>query len=389
MGDNRRTMPTTPKDAVPDARVLARELRHVVNQGAWAIALNPAEISSLRALACVAGPAQESGVSAEAQLALVLKHLLEPEKGRYDKEPPDQHPNASRALALLLGTADTTKGFDSATRRERARNYLHAGMELGTFNRRHVQPLLELLADELIEYDALYRMRNTYERLAARLPASPALAVMWLDRFQYYYRIWSDLSGLENDLAVYQQSRYDPQVAEAQLERRRRTSLWFLARFFLHLDQFMDQRGGLWLLGDEDQAQLVADSTFFLRFHPPVTEQDASWLSFAALERPVPAFHLFNRKLGEDDGGRLILARWQAWLEACKCDPQAPDEDCELHIVMRHSHQYQEIIDVEWNRIVEWFTGPPGKSLITPEQVAEMNQRWRLPAEGTAVDQQG
>jgi len=56
---------------------------------------------------------------------------------------------------------------------------------------------------------------------------------------------------------------------------------------------------------------------------------------------------------------------------------------------MRHSRQYQEIIDAEWNRIVEWFTGPLGKSLITPEQVAEMNQRWRLPAEGTAVDEQG
>jgi hypothetical protein len=96
-----------------------------------------------------------------------------------------------------------------------------------------------------------------------------------------------------------------------------------------------------------------------------------------------------NLRLEPDDTGRLIFARWRAWLQACKCDPQAPDEDCELHIVMRHSRQYQEIIDAEWNRIVEWFTGPLGKSLITPEQVAEMNQRWRLPAEGTAVDEQG
>jgi hypothetical protein len=262
-------------------------------------------------------------------------------------------------------------------------------MELDTFNRRHVQPLLDLLADELVEYDALYRMRNTYKRLAAKLPASPALAVMWLDRFEYYYRIWSDLSGLENDLVVYLQARNDRQVTSDRLERRRRTSLWYLARYFLHLDQFMDQRGGLWLLGDEDQAQLVADSIYFLGFHPPVTEQDASWLSFAALEAPVPAFHLFDRKLEEDGTGRLVLTRWRAWLEACRCDPQAPREDCELHIVMRHSRQYQVIIDAEWNRIVEWFTGPPGKSLITPEQVAEMNQRWRLPAAGTAADEQG
>lgn len=51
--------------------------------------------------------------------------------------------------------------------------------------------------------------------------------------------------------------------------------------------------------------------------------------------------------------------------------------------MLRHCRRYQEIIDAEWNRIVEWFTGPPGESVITPEQVAEMNQRWRLPAEDT------
>jgi hypothetical protein len=242
--------------------------------------------------------------------------------------------------------------------------------------------MLGFLADELVEYDTRYRMRDTYERMAAKLPASPALAVVWLDRFEYYYRMWTDLSGLANDLTVYLKMRDDPQATDAQLERRRRSSLWFLARFFLHLDQFVDQRAGLWLLGDEEQAQLVADSVYLLGFHPPVTEEHASWLSFAALEEPVPAFHLFTRKLDDQDMGKLILGNWRTWLEACRCDVQAPAEDCELHIVLRHCGRYIEIIDAEWNRIVEWFTGPPGKSLITPEQVAEMNQRWRLPAAG-------
>jgi len=386
MSDNPRTMPAPPpNDAVPDASALARELRHVVNRGAWASALNPAQIPHLLTLACVVGPARESGLTPEAQLVKVLKHLLEPEKGRDNTESSNE-PTASRALALLLGLASTTKGFDSAARRERTRDYLHPGnhphpgMELDTFNRRHVQPLLDPLADELVEYETNYRIRNTYDRMAAKLPASPALAVLWLDRFQYYYRMWSDLSGLVNDLTVYLKVRDDAQITDAQLERRRRSSLWFLARFFLHLDQFVDQRGGLWLLGDEEQAQLVADSVYFVGFHPPVTEEHASWLSFAALEQPVPAFRLFTRKLDEHDMGKLILGNWRAWLEACRCDTQAPDEDCELHIVLQHCGRYIGIIDAEWNRIVEWFTGPPGKSVITPEQVAEMNQRWRLPA---------
>ncbi len=390
MSDNLRTMPAAPpNDTAPDARALARELRHVVNRGAWASALVPAELPYLLGLACVAGPAQENRITPQAQLIIVLKHVLEPKKEGDDAAPGERHPNANRALALLLGTADTTKGFDSAVRRERARDYLYPardpdylypGMELKTFNRRHVQPLLDLLADELVEYDTNYRLRDTYERLAGKLPASPALAVMWLDRFEYYYRMWSDLSGLANDLAVYQRTRNDPAATDAQLERRRRSSLWFLARFYLHLDQFVDQRGGLWLLGNEEQAQLVADSVWYLQFHPPVTESDASWLSFTALEEPVPALHLFNRKLDEDETGTLILMNWRSWLEACQCKDGAPDKDCELHIVMRHCGRYMEIIDAEWNRIVEWFTGPPGKSLITPEQVAEMNRRWRLPA---------
>jgi hypothetical protein len=390
MSDNLRTLPTTPpNDAVTDAEALALELRHVLRRGAWASALVPAELPRLLALACVAGPAKEKGRPPKEELVSVLKRLLEPERGRDNEEPADGHPKARRGLALLLGVADTTRLKDEFTRRKRARNHLHPGMKHPTFNRRHVLPLLRLLADELLEYDATYRMRDTYERMVGKMPASPALAVMWLDRFQYYYRMWTDLSGLENDLTVYLKTRDDPQATDAQLERRRRTSLWFLARFYLHLDQFVDQRGGLWLLGDEEQAQLVADSTWYLQFHPPVTQHDGSWLSFAALEQPAPAFHLFDRKLDEDDTGRQTLARWRAWLEACQCDGRAPDEDCEVHIVMRHCRRYMEIIDGEWNRIVEWFTGPPGKSAITAEQVAEMNQRWRLPAPDAADGRPG
>ncbi len=37
---------------------------------------------------------------------------------------------------------------------------------------------------------------------------------------------------------------------------------------------------------------------------------------------------------------------------------EGESEDCEVHIVMRHCERYMEVIDAEWNRIVEWFTGP-------------------------------
>lgn len=103
----------------------------------------------------------------------------------------------------------------------------------------------------------------------------------------------------------------------------------------------------------------------------------------------MPAFHLFNRKLDEDDTGLQILVKWRIWLGACQCDDQGPDEKCEVHIVLRHCGSYIEIMDAEWNRIVEWFTGPPGKSLITPEQVAEMNRRWRLPATEAGEEGEG
>jgi hypothetical protein len=302
MSDNLRTMPLPPpNDAVPNAATLAGELLQVENRGAWASALDPKELPCLLSLACVAGPAQENGESPQVWLIRALKRVLEPIK---TEEP-------GRALALLLGLADTTRGYDAITRRKRTMMFLNLPLppdyQIESFYRRRVPPMLGFLADELIEYNTAYRMRDTYERLAAKLPASPALAVVWLDRFEYYYRIWTDLSGLANDLTVYLRVRDDPQVTDAQLERRRRTALWFLARFFLHLDQFVDQRAGLWLLGDEEQAQLVADSVYLLGFHPPVTEEHVSWLSFAALEEPVPAFHLFSRKLDEQDTGKLIL----------------------------------------------------------------------------------
>jgi hypothetical protein len=47
--------------------------------------------------------------------------------------------------------------------------------------------MLAFLADELVEFDTRYRMRDTHDRMAAKQPASPALAVLWLERFQDYY----------------------------------------------------------------------------------------------------------------------------------------------------------------------------------------------------------
>jgi hypothetical protein len=64
----------------------------------------PAELSSLLALG-VAGPARENGVSPQARLVIVLKHLLLPERGAGNRQPPGQHPETSLALALLLGLA--------------------------------------------------------------------------------------------------------------------------------------------------------------------------------------------------------------------------------------------------------------------------------------------
>src|SRR6266540_3828478 len=98
-------MPAPPNHTALDATALARELRNVVNRGAWASALNPAELPCLLGLACVAGPAEENRVTPHAQLIIVLKHVLEPKEEREDAEPGNWHPNANRALALLLGTA--------------------------------------------------------------------------------------------------------------------------------------------------------------------------------------------------------------------------------------------------------------------------------------------
>jgi hypothetical protein len=196
MSDNLRTMPAPPpNDAVPDARSLALELRRVVSRGAWASALDPAELPGLLALACVAGPAQENGESPLVQLIRVLKRVLEPIK----REEP------GRALELVLGLADTTGGYDLGPRLERTMKFLGdfpPDYQPESFHRRRVPRMLAFLADELVEYDRKYRMRDTHDRMAAKMPASPALAVMWLDRFQYYFRMTTDLSGIENDLTV-------------------------------------------------------------------------------------------------------------------------------------------------------------------------------------------
>jgi hypothetical protein len=146
MSDNLRTMTTPPpNDAVPDARALADELLYVVRRGAWASALDPAKIPGLLALACVAGPAQENGESPQAQLIIVLRHVLEPIK----REEP------GRALELLLGLAETTKGYDLVVRLKRTMAFVNYDQDEQmkhpkrpeSYLKRRAPPLLGFLAD--------------------------------------------------------------------------------------------------------------------------------------------------------------------------------------------------------------------------------------------------
>lgn len=106
------------------------------------------------------------------------------------------------AAAALLGLDAGTRGLNSKQRRELAAEVFERRYE--TFRKNYEPPLLEQVATQILVLCSEQHTRETRRELErAASPQTSAMPQVWLDRFAAYYRIWSSLSGLGNDLTAY------------------------------------------------------------------------------------------------------------------------------------------------------------------------------------------
>ena len=211
-----------------------------------------------------------------------------------------------------------------------------------TFRKNWQSNFLTPLAELIHKYEEEHRLRMTRNRMEVRAPADPGVVIDWLDRFQYYYGVWSSACGLANDIdAIAARRNIDP--ATSNLDSYAESSLFFFSQLRLGIDRFVVERGGLWLFSDAEVEQLVSDALYQIAWHPPISTLDEGWLLHNLIGTGAAQLVMFQRALNEEVIGRRLLERWKAWLTSCECG-ETISENCEPHRVVHfaegvHGHR--------------------------------------------------
>lgn len=278
---------------------------------------------------------------------------------------------AGEAGGLLLGLVPETRGLRLPARRRQAAGVY--GIQPGSFRKEPQANLLKEIAAELeklVRDMQLGRARGELEDGAA---VDPELALVWLERFQAYFRIGASLSGLRNDLVAAWTTRLtqDRRFDEPEQQARGYASfaLYHFARFLYEHEQFRVRFGGVWLLSTGDVEERVSDAIYRIGWHSPFNERDDSWLRHNLSAVTDLESGAFLRLMEDDVVGSEIQADWQAWVASCDCTRADSYGACPVHQVIEQADFYGRLIDQEWHRVAAWFRATNDVVAPKPEEL--------------------
>lgn len=295
-----------------------------------------------------------------------------------DKKPSAAIPNAAQAARAALGLKPELSGKPwKATRNRSGRQAVtaewldtdKAGLESkladGTSARSH---LLERVAEHLSlrdsEFVAETRRMAQRER---RPPLESAMRVEWVGRFERYYKIWSPISGLRNDLEMTLRAIRNRDDSKTELFMRK--SLYYYGAFLRELDRFKSERGGHWILPDTTTENAIADSMWFVRKPTPFTEVDESMLRITLAQ--VPELALFIHKTYESESLQHIVVCWRGWVCSCRCARHNhPRNDCKIHATISWARFYVDALEEQWDFLADWYDLPRPGTRIDPVRQA-------------------
>jgi hypothetical protein len=292
------------------------------------------------------------------------------------------------AAVALLGLDAGTRGLNSKARREVAAEAFERKYE--TFRKNYEPLLLEQLATQILVLCSEQRTRDTRSTLErAESPEESAMPQVWMDRFAAYYRIWSPISGLGNDLTAYRSTLLEPDEVwdrrfgtnapadpgyskDEQAEGHATFALYHWAHFHWQVRQFETLYGGQWLLSDAAAEQALADAVYRISWYAPWNERDESYLRTLIAETPGQELHGFIQRLRATDLGRTTEREWHDWTATCECAwllgsgteneyfPTSRRHDgisshCDLHNVVEACGDYLDLIDQDWKRLADWY----------------------------------
>lgn len=317
-----------------------------------------------------AGQLLGGGDSSEAAAVAVRAAIVSACRNLDDRSlavEPRWHDEGAAVLALL-GLATGFHGAPVHRRREAAASLL--GYPVGTaFKTRpnvpsHVQNAVRAVADRL--WERCVRARSQLSAVAApeaRAELS-ALSVELLRRYEAYYSMYSPLTALRADTVAALELRREGDDELNRLDDFVVSSLHAYATFMVAKQHFLDDFGGVWIFGQADIEQAMADAIKLIEHFSGLRYREESALRLIAAGGEL---HAFAGGLEADSEGRTAVRRWRGYLMACRCTADQSTNDCRVHKLLRAAEFFTDTLDVDWYRVVPWHgVAPSNVAVIDP-----------------------
>lgn len=266
--------------------------------------------------------------------------------------------------ATLLALAPGLRG--SLLKQRRAAVAEALGWSLDHLRRERQDDLIEAVANELYAMDSAYRLRHQHRDVP---PERSSLRIDWLEQHRSYRRIWTPVTGIRNDLAVLLEyfedanardlTPYDLEGDEqANVSDRLCTMSWHLARYSTAMNQFVDEKGGLWLLSSPEAEIRVGELVHQMEVLLPFGEADVSWLRMLLGQARDGECEPFVELLIEaGDQRRELMVAWVDWaFESVgkTTDPDLRPSGCGQWLAA--GDEFVHLIDDDWFRVADWYS---------------------------------
>lgn len=358
-----------------------------------AVASQPA----LMTLECVVADASDSGRSANLEMvagAAVL--LIEEAADSLEPEPRSSSlPNRTVAAKVALGIASGTQGRPLRGRRGTSgrvpRLAESLACEPGTLfkarqdGRSPFDELLDDLAEAVVrrEVSFLVAQRRAQQR-ARRPPLESAMRVDWLQRFERYYEMWTEVSATRYDLELA--ITHNRKGNTEDCDHFARKSLWYYANFDRGLADFVRDYGGLWIMPDPNAEQLISDAVWLLSKPMPLNEVERSRLRIALLDHNELA--TFFDAAHSDPAVQPLAAAWLGWIVSCECaSHKRPRKSCKPHQTIGWLVAFMDALDEQWDMLADWYQVLRPETLVTPRVLA--SDHVPAPSTQTNLDNRG